>query len=395
MERISLLLVEDNLLHLELTKVLLKDQMNVEIHVALSIREACEVLKSDSVIDAIVLDLELPDSRGKESYSRLKALRPELPVIVLSALDDDDLALSLVKEGVQDYLTKGQLRNHLLGRSIRYAIERKVILENLISSRLQLTRAVQIESLKRLASGAAHEVKNPLARLQLGLDYITRHLSDATDHMPRILESMTSAIAQADKVISSLVDYSNDKDREMVHRTLGAVIDEALDRVRGEILQNGVQLVRSTAADLCGLMCDRERLAQAIENVLINALQAMAGGGTLTVSTGWWVLDRIQQDQSSRVIRPLHAGDTVLKVTISDTGPGISPRHLDSAYDPFYTTRAAGAGAGLGLAVVRKVIDLHGGLIAITNRSEGGCRVRMTLPASAIASEKGSPRLVQ
>lgn len=390
MERISLLLVEDNLQHLELTKALLEEQMNVKIHVALSNREACAVLKSDTLIDVIVLDLELPDSRGKESYSRLKNLRPELPVIVLSGLDDDDLALSLVQEGVQDYLTKGQLRDHLLGRSIRHAIERKVILENLISSRLQLTRAVQNESLKRLTSGAAHEVKNPLAQLQLGLDYIARHLSDATEHMPRIVESMSSAIAQADKVISSLVEYSNDKDRKMVHRTFGAVIDETLDRVSGGFSQSGVQLVRSTIADPCGLMCDRERLVQAFENVVHNALQAMDGGGTLTVSTSQRVLDRLEQDQSSRVIRPLHAGDTVLEVTISDTGTGISPKHLDSVYDPFYTTRPAGTGAGLGLAVVRKVIDLHGGLISITNRPVEGCQVRMTLPASSTAAEKSS-----
>jgi two-component system cell cycle sensor histidine kinase/response regulator CckA len=385
MNMLSLLLVEDNKLHREFTKILLNEQdiLVADIHVALTLSAAVAVLSSDQHIDVIVLDLHLADSHGQQTYYSLQQLRPELPIVILSGLDDDDLALKLIKEGAQDYLIKGQITKNLLARSLRYAVERKRILEQLIANQLNLSRAEQLKSVSLLASGAAHEVKNPLAQLQLALDYLLRHHSDADTFMPQLLAAMSGAIERADSVISSLVGFSNDNHLKMDRSQLGAVIDDALSRPMNQITSAGIRLNRHSEGDPFMVACDHGHLAQAFENVITNAIQAMEGGGTLTIVTDLEVLDTQQPDRSSRVIQPLHTGDTVLVTTISDTGPGIPADKLANIFNPFFSTRPTGQASGLGLSVVRKVMDLHGGLVDIRNRPEGGCEARLTLALSA------------
>ncbi len=167
---ISLLIVEAGTSHVLLSKNLLEDQANLvaEIHLAATLADARSLLTGVAhKFDVVLLDLHLPDSDGLDTYFTLRRLRPELPFIILSDEHDENAALQLVQEGAQDCLSRDHVSSTLLARSIRYAIERKSILEQLKATQLQLIQAEKMESIGRLAAGVAHEVKNPLAQIQL------------------------------------------------------------------------------------------------------------------------------------------------------------------------------------------------------------------------------------
>ena len=132
---IQLLLLEDNPGDARLIRELLKEVGGAafEVTPAGRLEEARQAVAARS-FDIILTDLTLPDSRGLEAFRSLRIIAPTTPVVVLSGVDDEELAISAVREGAQDYLAKSRLEPHLLGRAIRYAIERQHAEEKLISS---------------------------------------------------------------------------------------------------------------------------------------------------------------------------------------------------------------------------------------------------------------------
>lgn len=382
--KIFLLIVEAGNTALLQSKECLDSQSSIvaDVRFASSLAEASSLITTGELrLDVVLLDLHLPDSDGLDTYFALRQLKPELPYIILSDEDDEDEALQLVQEGAQDYLIKSHLSPTLLARSIRYAIERKSILEQLRTTQLQLIQAEKMESIGRLAAGVAHEVKNPLAQVQLGIDYLKRHVSEVNARIPNLLKSMSDAVGRADDVICDLVTFSNDRHLEMKKCSVERIIDSALGLVNHEITRHHIEIERNIGANLPHISCDYLRLEQALVNVLLNAIQAMESGGTLTLHAYKGVLDKVEPDNGARAVKRMHKGDPVITISIADTGIGIPSNKIHSVFDPFFTTKPTGLGTGLGLTVVRKIIDLHGGKISISNRLIKGVEVLITLSA--------------
>jgi signal transduction histidine kinase len=139
---------------------------------------------------------------------------------------------------------------------------------------------------------------------------------------------------------------------------IGTIVGGVIELQQGAALGRGVRLQKEIAADGCVALGDAEKLTQVVLNLVVNALEAMKSGGTLTA-------------------RVFPEGDRVL-LEISDTGPGIPDDVLENVFDPFFTTKEAGT--GLGLSIVRKIVDQHGGDVQIRSESEGGTRVTVRIP---------------
>ncbi len=240
---------------------------------------------------------------------------------------------------------------------------------------LQLIDAEKMKSIGRLAAGVAHEVKNPLAILKLGLDFLaSQPPADAT--VPEILREMSEAVGRADGVIRGLLDFSAPKQLETSRASLNVVINQALRLVRGE-MKGGCQIRRELQADLPPLVLDTGKISQVFVNLLTNALHAMEGGGTLTIRTYSKQLTGVGANISDKRSESFRVGETIVVAEIDDTGSGIPEEKLGKIFEPFYTTKPTGKGTGLGLSVVRTIIDLHGGTIDIQNLPERGARVTL------------------
>ena len=245
--------------------------------------------------------------------------------------------------------------------------------DELRAIQLQLIEAEKMKSIGRLAAGVAHEVKNPLAIINMGVDYIQGlEIGDAT--LKEILREMREAVRRADNVIRGLLDFSAPRQLEVADESLTDILEHALMLVRGEMSGQQYKLQTDFPPGLPLLRLDRIKIEQVFVNLITNAIHAMPQGGTLTVRVYTRQLTGIGENLAGPLPEAFHVGDQVVAAEIDDTGSGIPESKLGKIFDPFFTTKPTGKGTGLGLTVTRSIIDLHGGTIEITNRPEGGAR---------------------
>ncbi|MCF6178718.1 MAG: ATP-binding protein [Geopsychrobacter sp.] len=231
-------------------------------------------------------------------------------------------------------------------------------------TQLQWIRAAKMESVGSLAAGVAHEVKNPLMQIRLGLDYVSKVVvSDPVSS--GVLQDMEKAVRRADAVINNLLDFSRESELSKNLCSLNTVIEDSFTLVQHELVKKGIRVELDLQSHLPSILLDENKIHQVFINLLQNATQAMSRNGVIHISTsqGGW------------------PGKNILIAEVKDTGPGVSPENMDKILDPFYTTKPIGKGTGLGLYVTRNILELHEAKIEIFNHEEGGLLVRILFPA--------------
>ena len=254
--------------------------------------------------------------------------------------------------------------------------------EQLRSIQLQLIEAEKMKSIGRLAAGVAHEVKNPLAIITMGVDYL-EGLDTLDETQREILVEMRTAVKRADNVIRGLLDFSVPRQLEVTAARLTDIIEHSLLLVRGEMSGGQYSLTTEFEPDLPELRLDSMKVEQVFVNLITNAVHAMPEGGALTVRVYSKQLTGVGENLAGSAPEVFQVGDRVVVAEIDDTGSGIPEGKIGKIFDPFYTTKPTGKGTGLGLTVTRSIIDLHGGTIEITNRPEGGARATVMFRASS------------
>jgi len=227
------------------------------------------------------------------------------------------------------------------------------------------------EAFARIAAGVAHEVKNPLGGIRGAAEILASRASDA-----KTLDAAELIVREVDRIaalVDDLMVFTHGELRTAplnVHR----VIDDVLALVAHDRLAKDVSINREFDPSIPEIEADADRLAQVFLNLVRNALQAMEGGGTLTIATRMTLEHRLRGP----------AGDQVptIAVEVRDTGPGIAEDVLAKLATPFFTTRPKGT--GLGLAVSKHWIARHGGSLAIESTRGAGTRVRVVLPLRAL-----------
>ena len=242
------------------------------------------------------------------------------------------------------------------------------------SAQFQLIQAEKMQSLGQLAAGVAHEVKNPLAILGMGIEYLDKNLVSSDENVGVILSDMAEACKRANSILQDMLDFSMPRALDLKAENLNAILEHSLWLVRRELSANDLQIAKELAADLPLLKLDRNKIQQVFLNLLTNAIQAMAAGGTLGVRTYPRELapGEINPEAERRFGDRFRAGETIVVAEVLDTGTGIPEDKLVKIFDPFFTTKPAGKGTGLGLTVSKKIVELHSGRMEIRNRSGGG-----------------------
>jgi signal transduction histidine kinase len=249
--------------------------------------------------------------------------------------------------------------------------------EELKAAQMRLIQNAKMESVGRLAAGVAHEVKNPLAVLQLGVDYLSNTMK-GDKGLEETVQDMEDAIRRADGVIKGLLDFARSEQLILAPGDVNAILDETLLLVKHELTKNRVNVGRDLEANLPPVQLDRNKIKQVFINLFMNAMQAMGSeGGTLSIRTRRQRLTAAQVAQDAGAAGAFHAGDDGVVVDVEDTGTGIPEDKLDKLFDPFFTTKAVGSGTGLGLSVSLKIIELHGAAIRIANRKPKGAAAQI------------------
>jgi len=352
---IKILLVEDNPGDARLIKETLSEAAADQFEFACAERLdlALEHVAQHD-FDVILLDLTLPDSSGLHTFERMHAQAPMVPTIVLTGLDVETLGTDAVQKGAQDYLIKGQVDTPLLVRSVRYAIERK-LLQN------QLLQSNRLESVGKLAAGVAHEINNPLAVVmgfsQLLLDQDLP--SSAEEDVRRIYEHAQ----RASKVMENLLAFARKHTPERHQIDITAALANAVALKAHGFSVSNVEVILDPSPDIPHTMADEYQLQQVFLNIIANAGEAMVeayGGGVLRISAG--------------------QVDNKLRVSFADDGPGISPETLTKIFDPFFTTKEVGKGTGLGLSICYGIIREHDGKIWAESPPGEGTTMHVELP---------------
>lgn len=405
-DSLRILCVEDNDGDFVLVREYLKDarfEVGPEVTQARSLGDAVALMKAgnngSSNFDVILLDLSLPDSHGPDTLNRLGGVARDAPIIILSGNEDRELAVEMVHRGAQDYLPKNALGSDLLFRSIVYALERQrahlemkelnqrlqIATHDLKTAQMQLIQAEKLDSLGRLAAGVAHEVKNPLATLQMGVDFFRRRMNEADENAVIMGTHMQEAITSADTIIRGMLDYSRSDALQLKLRNLNRVVRKALRMVQHQVLKNSTEVETRFSAPIPAVRIDEGKIEQVLINVMMNSLQAMADSGVesrLQLSTFWGQLETIDRDLGLRDYDRLRVQDHAVVVEIRDFGPGIPEDKMTRIFEPFFTTKPAGEGSGLGLSVAKNIIDLHRGHFQISNvENPRGLRVRIFFKA--------------
>jgi len=246
-------------------------------------------------------------------------------------------------------------------------------------TQLELIQAEKLESLGTLAAGVAHEMKNPLQTVLLGLDYLGSRLQSPDENIAVTLDEMRDAVKRASIIIREMLTLSKYSDFSFVPQDLNALLNRTLLLLKNSLVTAQIQLVLELAPDLPPLSLDPPKLEQVFLNVFINSLQAMTAGGTLTVRSRPLTLDETTAREP--VFRKFSPGSPLVVVEVQDTGSGLTAEAINRAFDPFFTTKPVGVGTGLGLSVTRKIVDAHGGNIEIKNAPGGGALVVVVLKA--------------
>ncbi|MFT4175388.1 MAG: PAS domain-containing protein [Luteolibacter sp.] len=253
----------------------------------------------------------------------------------------------------------------------------------------QLIHAEKMESIGRLAAGVAHEVKNPLAMIGMGLEVLARRIPETDEKGQETIDRMKRGIDRAKKIIKGLVDYSSARQLTVETGDINEVIKDSLALTDYPLRKGRVRVRLNLEKNLPPVQVDATKLEQVLVNLIINAMHAMPDGGELEIHTCAQTLSGIRRDEGVRTASHLREGDPIVRIEVMDRGTGISEENLKKIFDPFFTTKATGVGTGLGLAVSRKIVELHHGTLTLENRDGGGAIATIIL--KAISPERNSP----
>ena len=373
-----LLLLEDNPTDALLVEAALEEIPGdfPEITHVETLASACEALR-EGAFDVALVDLSVPDGQGLGNFEQVQNLAPQMPVIVLTGLADEDTAVEAIARGAADYLRKDATDALLLERSIRYAIERK---KN-ETTRLELERAhikrAEAEAANRakdeFLATLSHELRTPLNAIMGWTSLLRTGQLDAetTDQALVVIERNAKTQAQ---LIEDLLDVSRivagNFRLETVDLDLSSVVKTAAEAVMPSASAKGValDLQLSSPSPVCG---DPMRLQQVTWNLISNAIKFSPDGGIVTVKT-------FMTEQG---------GEEWAVLEVGDQGVGIAAEFLPRVFERFSqadgsTTRRHG-GLGLGLAIVKNVVELHAGRVSVSSDGQGtGTTFRAELPVS-------------
>lgn len=267
------------------------------------------------------------------------------------------------------------------GNIIRFIhISRDITAKKMLEADLMQTE--KMSALGLLSIGVAHEIKNPLAIISQGLDYLNRSDTKDIEKQSEVLVMLKDAIKRAEVIIQDLLVFSRKSALEVKPEDINKVFDFSLELAKNNPDFRAVKVVREYGDGLPNALVDRVKIQQVFLNIILNAFQAMSGDGILMVRTYIETLGEIGAGVGRRAEDSFQVGEKVVCVEIEDSGPGISEEKISKIFTPFFTTKGPGKGVGLGLSICKTIVDSHKGLIRVESPKGRGAKFIIILPVA-------------
>ena len=361
------LLIEDNPGDADLVRLrLVESNPAVDVACVNRLADGLESLKRESP-SLVLLDLNLPDSQGAETFRKVLEKAPEVPVVILSGQDDQGLAIKALHQGVQDYLVKGGFTSSDLDRAMRYAIERQALRRS-----LEMSRKQQLEFKNQFLSHVSHELRTPLTCIHqyvtILLDGLAGEISaEQGDHLKIILKSVNQLGAMVRDLLQAARAESGKITLNLHCVSIEDVMRLAVGMVQGTAAQKGVGIEVAVEGSIPFVNADPDRILEILINLIDNAVKFTPADGSVTL-------------QASRMT----SDPDFICVSVADTGCGIKPEARALIFERLYQDPNAvdnnRKGLGLGLFIAKELVNLHGGRIWVASDGASGSTFSFTLP---------------
>jgi signal transduction histidine kinase len=285
---------------------------------------------------------------------------------VLGPLEQHELALRVMLLAVIGYLTYTLAEaNREQSRKYRSVAEQLAQANrDLQAAEAAVRRSERLAALGQLSAGLAHELRNPLGTIRASAEILTRNLAGENDVAREMAGFIASEVDRTNSLVTRFLEFARPMKARPAPADLGEVIDRAVARLERNSPPFDVSVYKNYSPDIGPVALDAELIERAIYNLLLNAAQATPPGGAITVKT--------------------RLADGAVEIAVIDRGAGIDPAHLENIFNPFFTTKPEGV--GLGLAIVSKIVDGHGGRMAVESEPGKGSVFRVFLPLARDAS---------
>ena len=366
------LLIEDNPGDADLVRLrLVESESEVYVNCVPRLADALACLEVETPT-LVLLDLNLPDCHGAETFRRIMQKAPNVPVVILSGQDDQALAMKAVHQGVQDYLVKSDITSKQLDHALRYAVERQSLLRA-----LDATRKQQIEFKDQFLSHVSHELRTPLTCIHqyvtILLDGLAGPLAPVQiDHLKTVLKSVN----QLHAMIRDLLEATR-ADTGKLHVDarcidIGELIHQAVAMMQPMATEKRVALECGPDQAIPLVYADPDRVLEVFINLIDNGIKFTPPNGSVVVKAS-----RVETDP------------TAVYLSVKDSGRGIPAESLSRIFDRLFqdpeTVDSNRAGLGLGLYISKEIVTLHGGRMWVASESGDGSTFSFTLPLYSLA----------
>jgi signal transduction histidine kinase len=335
-------------------------------------------------LDVAVVDINLPGKSGIQLLQKLCSADIYVPVIMITGEPNLSVIPEIVRAGAYDFIAKPIIKDVLLNAVARASEKKRLTDEKrrleqeikrhteelelrvtertaeLIETHKRLVHQERIAALGRAAAQVAHEVKNPLAGLLLYTLHLKSKLDKSAESEASLVDKIVTTINHLIERVEQILGFARPLSFTPRVGDLNQIVKDVLELVRPQIMANKVEVRLSLSEQTALAMIDESSLRGALMNLIVNAIEAMPEGGTLSIT-----LER--------------AGDK-LQLRIADTGRGISDEEAKKIFEPFYTTKKQGL--GLGMPYARKIIEQHSGTISLSSQLGEGTTISIALPVA-------------
>jgi signal transduction histidine kinase len=233
----------------------------------------------------------------------------------------------------------------------------------------------RLASLGEMAAGIAHELKNPLAGIEVMAGLLRRHVLDSPDAQSMLADIISEA-KLANAIVGEMLDFVRPIRLQVERTDLVDVLNQAVTLAENQSERGGVLIDLDVEPNLPAIDGDRYQLCQVFTNLLMNAFEALDKRGRISIKAG-----AVELEHDPAFATDSLAPTPAVIVDVVDDGPGVPAQLRDRIFDPFFTTKPKGS--GLGLPIVRKIVDAHDGRIDLSGAPGAGARFRVTLPVSS------------